>query len=150
MELHSLKNNPGAKSTRKRVGQGRASGTGKTCGRGHKGQKARKGARRKVGFEGGQMRLVRRIPKRGFKCPTAKDYFNVNVGDLDRFDAGTEVTVETLEEAGLVKGAGIKRVKVLGRGEITKKLVVKVQAFSAIARSKIEAAGGACETMTRG
>jgi len=122
------------------------SGTGKTCGKGHKGQMARKGNKKKPGFEGGQMRLVRRIPKRGFTNPCRKDYTPVNVGSLDCFDEGSEITQEVLVKSGLAKG--IKTgVKILGQGELTKKLVVKVHACSKTAKAKIEAAGGTCEVI---
>ncbi len=147
MNLHTLKNTPGARKNRKRVGRGMGSGTGKTSGRGHKGQMARKGATHKPGFEGGQMRLVRRIPKRGFTNPTRIEYVPVNVCDLERFDAGTDVTLAVLKDARLMNGPA-DGVKILGRGEITKKLTVKAHAFSASARSKIEAAGGTCEVAT--
>jgi len=144
MNLHTLANKPGARKTRKRVGRGMGSGTGKTCGKGHKGQMARKGHKHKPGFEGGQMRLVRRLPKRGFRNPAALTFLPVNVGDLDRFDDGAEVTMDELRRTGLAKGPA-DGVKILGRGELNKKLTVKARAFSASARAKIEAAGGACE-----
>jgi large subunit ribosomal protein L15 len=123
------------------------SGTGKTCGKGHKGQMARKGHKRKPGFEGGQMRLVRRIPKRGFNNPTRKEYTPVNVGVLDCFDEGTEITQALLLKSGLAKSVKTG-VKILGQGELTKKLAVKVQAYSETAKTKIEAAGGTCEVTT--
>lgn len=145
--LHSLKNTPGAKHRRMRVGRGRSSGKGKTSGRGHKGQMSRTGHKRKPTFEGGQMRLIRRIPKRGFTNRNRVAYVPVNVGDLDLFDAGTEVTVDVLRKAGLVSGT-IQTVKVLGDGDLKKKLVVKAHAFSATAKSKIEAAGGSCEVIS--
>lgn len=144
MNLHTLSVKPGAKHRRKRVGRGMGSGLGKTCGRGHKGQMSRKGHKHKSGFEGGQMRLVRRIPKRGFKNPTRCEYVPVNVGDLAGFADGTEVTRQALQASGLAKGAG-SGVKLLGRGELTCKLTIKVEAVSASARAKIEAAGGTCE-----
>ncbi|MBM4143091.1 MAG: 50S ribosomal protein L15 [Lentisphaerae bacterium] len=144
MRLESLVNTPGARRDAMRVGRGKASGKGKTCGRGHKGQMARKGHKRKPGFEGGQMRLIRRIPKRGFKNPRAVSYAPVNVGDLARFDAGSEVTVKALKDGGLVTKAP-QGVKILGSGALDRRLVVKAQAFSAAARLKIEAAGGVCE-----
>lgn len=146
MDLHSLKQTDGARHRRKRVGRGRASGVGKTCGKGHKGQMARKGNKHKLGFEGGQMPLIRRLPKRGFKNPTRRTLLPVNLGQLDRFEDGTEVTDETLRHAGLANGR-YDGIKILGRGDINKKLTVKVQAFSAGAREKIEAAGGACEVV---
>ena len=147
ISLHTLKNSPGAKHRRMRVGRGRSSGKGKTSGRGHKGQMSRTGHKRKPTFEGGQMRLIRRIPKRGFTNRNRVAYVPVNVGDLDLFDAGTEVTVDVLRKAGLVSGT-IQTVKVLGDGDLKKKLVVKANAFSATAKSKIEAAGGSCEVIS--
>lgn len=146
MDLHSLHNTRGARHKRIRVGRGMGSGKGKTCGRGHKGQMARKGHKHKPGFEGGQMRLVRRLPKRGFHNPTHKVYMPVNVSDLSRFDEGTEVTSSVLKAGGLAKGAA-DGIKILGFGELDKKLIVKVQAFSPSARTKIEAAGGVCEVV---
>jgi len=146
MNLHSLTNTEGARHRRKRVGRGMASGLGKTSGKGHKGQMARKGNKHKLAFEGGQMPLIRRIPKRGFKNPCRTEYVGVNLCNLDCFEDGTEVTIEMLKRAGLANGQ-YDGVKVLGRGEISKKLTVKVNAFSASAREKIEAAGGACEVV---
>jgi large subunit ribosomal protein L15 len=143
MKLHELKNTVGARRSRKRVARGAASGMGKTAGRGHKGAYARSGHKHKPGFEGGQMRLVRRLPKRGFTSPTRREFLAVNVGDLERFDAGAEVTLEALRRAGLAKGAPAG-VKILGNGELGRKLTVRAQAFSASARAKIEAAGGSC------
>ena len=128
-----------------RRGRGHASGNGKTAGKGHKGQKARSGAPR-PGFEGGQMPLYRRLPKRGFKNPNAKKIVIVNVSDLERFEDGTDVTVEMLMDAGLVKKA-CDGVKVLGNGELTKKLNVSVNAFSESAKEKIEALGGKAEVI---
>ncbi len=145
MDLHSLKNTEGSTSRRKRLGRGRASGKGKTSGKGHKGQMARKGHKHKIGFEGGQMTLVRRLPKRGFKNPTRKEYIGINVRTLeDRFEDGADVTTVTLRAAGLAKGRG-DGVKILGTGELTKKLTVKAEAFTVSAKAKIEAAGGTCE-----
>jgi len=144
MNLHSLENGTGARHVRKRVGRGHASGKGKTSGKGHKGQMARKGHKHKPGFEGGQMRLVRRLPKRGFTNPTRTVYLPVNVSALDCFDDGAEVTSVALRKKGLINGCA-DGIKILGNGELAKKLTVKVHAFSATARSKIEAAGGACE-----
>ena len=126
-----------------RRGRGHASGNGKTAGKGHKGQKARSG-RPRIGFEGGQMPLYRRIPKRGFTNRNSKDIVAINVGMLDRFEDGADVTIETLMDIGLVKNPR-DGVKILGNGEITKKLNVKVTAFSETAKAKIEAAGGTCE-----
>ncbi len=147
MNLHTLSKTDGATKRRKRVGRGIASGHGKTSGKGHKGQMARKGHKHKIGFEGGQMRLIRRLPKRGFKNPARQEYLPVNVGALDLFDDGTEVTVDLIRRRGLAKGR-CDGIKLLGRGELTKKLTVKVQAFSDSARAKIEAAGGTCEVAT--
>ena len=146
MELSSLTNTPGSRRPRKRVGRGMASGHGKTCCRGHKGQMARKGHKIKIAFEGGQMPYLRRLPKRGFKNPTRVAYSGVNLSALSVFAEGTEVTPERMREAGLAsrEPAGIK---ILGGGACDRKLTVKAQAFSAAARSKIEAAGGTCETI---
>ena len=147
MNLHSLKNTTGAKSTRKRLGRGVGSGLGKTSGRGHKGQFARSGHKHKLGFEGGQMRLIRRIPKRGFTNISRKEFLPVNVATLNIFEVGTEVTPELMKAKGLANGLA-DGIKILGNGAITKKLVVKAHAFSAEAKAKIEAAGGACEIVT--
>ena len=146
MDLSNLKPNEGAVSERSRVGRGHASGNGKTAGRGHKGQKARSGGSTRLGFEGGQMPLYRRIPKRGFKNYNYKEIIGINVSKLDVFENGTEVTVETLIEAGIVKNPR-DCVKILGDGELTKKLTVKVNAFSKSAEEKITAAGGTCEVI---
>ncbi len=146
MSLHEMEKSSGRSSRRRRVGRGPGSGSGKTCGRGHKGQMARKGSRRREGFEGGQMPLIRRLPKRGFQNPARKNYIAVNVGSLSVFEAGTEVTAALIREAGLAKGPG-DGIKILGSGEIDRKLTVKAHAFSATAREKIEAAGGSCETV---
>ena len=145
MDLHSLTNEPGTRTSRKRRGRGRASGLGKTAGRGHKGQYARKGHKVKSHFEGGQMPLLRRLPKRGFKNPTRRIWETVNVAALNRFDEGAVVDAAALAGAGLVSGAAA-RVKLLGQGEMARRLTVKVGACSAAARAKIEAAGGACES----
>lgn len=149
MNLHTLKGCKGARHVRKRLGRGMGSGHGKTCGHGHKGQMARKGHKHKAGFEGGQMRLVRRIPKRGFTNFTRITYRPVNVSALSRFDDGTEITYEVLHATGLVNGPG-DGVKILGNGDLDKKLTVKVQSFSGSARSKIEAAGGTCDIVRMG
>ena len=146
MDLSNLKPNEGTVSERSRVGRGHASGNGKTAGRGHKGQKARSGGSTRLGFEGGQMPLYRRIPKRGFKNYNYKEIIGINVSKLDVFENGTEVTVETLIEAGIVKNPR-DGVKILGDGELTKKLTVKVNAFSKSAEEKITAAGGTCEVI---
>lgn len=141
--LHALKVTPGAKRPKMRVGCGRGSGKGKTCGRGHKGQYARSGHKHKPAFEGGQMRLIRRIPKRGFNQGHKVIYTVVPVAALARFENGVEVTPELLRQAGLVRSlAG--PVKILGAGELTRKLTVKAQAFSRSAQRKITEAGGAC------
>ncbi|NLF85956.1 MAG: 50S ribosomal protein L15 [Lentisphaerae bacterium] len=145
MDLHSLTNEPGTRTSRKRRGRGRASGLGKTAGRGHKGQYARKGHKVKSHFEGGQMPLLRRLPKRGFMNPARRLWETINVAALNRFDEGAVVDAAALAGAGLVSGAAA-RVKLLGQGEMARKLTVKVGACSAAARAKVEAAGGACET----
>ncbi len=144
MDLQSLKNVPGARSSRKRLGRGTGSGLGKTSGKGHKGQHARKGHKHKLGFEGGQMPFIRRLPKRGFKNPAAIVYSPVNVAALNVFEDGADVNIEALLVLGLAS-TKTDGVKILGNGELTKKLNVKVQAFSASAKAKIEAAGGTCE-----
>lgn len=146
MDLSSLKPAEGATSSNNfRRGRGHGSGNGKTAGKGHKGQKARSGAPR-PGFEGGQMPLYRRIPKRGFTCRNHKEIVAINVSALERFDNGSEVTVATLIEAGIVKNPR-DGVKILGNGELTKKLTVKVNACSKAAAEKIEALGGKVEVM---
>lgn len=145
MKLHDLRNAPGARRRRKRVGRGEASGWGRTAGRGNKGQHSRAGSGYRPTFEGGQMPLIRRLPKRGFNHPSKTVYHVVNVAALNAFDDGAEITVETLAAAGLAKGRA-DGLKVLGAGELKKKLTVRAHAFSASARAKIEAAGGRCET----
>ena len=146
MELSNLKPAEGSKhSDSFRRGRGHGSGNGKTAGKGHKGQKARSGAPR-PGFEGGQMPLYRRLPKRGFKNRNTKEIVGINVDALERFENDTVVTVETLLETGIVKNPR-DGVKILGNGELTKKLTVKVNAFSEGAKSKIEALGGTCEVI---
>lgn len=145
MDLSSLSPAPGSKKRRKRVGRGPSSGKGKTSGRGHKGQKSRSGYSRRAGFEGGQMPLSRRLPKRGFNHTSRHPLAEVNLDVIEKtFDDGAEVTTD-----GLVEKKVIKRlkggVKVLGRGELTKKLSLKVNAVSAAARSKIESVGGSVE-----
>lgn len=147
MNLHSLKSTPGASKRPIRVGRGHGSGKGKTSGRGHKGQMARSGHKHKLAFEGGQMPLIRRIPKRGFHNQTRKFYLPVNVGALTAFDDGSEVNVEALRKTGLAKGP-CDGIKILGTGELDRKLTVKANSFSATARTKIEAAGGTCEVIT--
>lgn len=146
MNLHSLQPAEGSTHRRMRVGRGRASGKGKTSGRGHKGAYARSGHKHKPLFEGGQMPMARRIPKRGFGNINRKEFAPVNVAALDAFDAGTEVTPELLRRAGMVKGRW-DGIKILGTGALTKKLAVKADAFSASAREKIEAAGGSCQAV---
>ena len=147
-ELHNLKPAEGATRKRKRVGRGPGSGNGKTAGRGHKGQRSRSGYSRRYGFEGGQMPLVRRIPKRGFTNIFRVGYQVVNLRDLDRvFADGDTVTPEILADKGLIRGDK-KPVKVLAAGELGKKLTVQVHAFSKNAQASIEDAGGSCETVT--
>lgn len=147
MDLSNLKPAEGSKhSDNFRRGRGHGSGNGKTAGKGHKGQKARSGGGTRPGFEGGQMPLYRRIPKRGFTNINSKDIVGINVSALERFDDGAEVTVETLVESGVVSNPR-DGVKILGNGELTKKLTVKVNDFSASAKEKIEAAGGSCEVI---
>ena len=146
MELSNLRPAEGSvQSDNFRRGRGHASGNGKTAGKGHKGQKARSGATR-PGFEGGQMPLFRRLPKRGFKNINAKNYVAINVDRLEAFDNGAEVTVSALKEMGIIKKEN-DGVKILGGGELTKKLTVKVNAFSASAKEKIEALGGTAEVI---
>jgi large subunit ribosomal protein L15 len=145
MRLHNLKPNPGAKHRRKRLGQGESSGHGKTSGRGGKGQTARSGSSIRIGFEGGQMPLIRRIPKRGFNNTRhATVYIPVNLSDLNRFEEGARVDELAMRSVGLANGKGAG-VKILGTGEISRKLTVVASAFSASARQKIEARGGTCE-----
>ena len=146
MDLSNLRPAEGSKhSDNFRRGRGHGSGNGKTAGKGHKGQKARSGAPR-PGFEGGQMPLYRRIPKRGFTCRNSKEIVSVNVSSLERFENDTVVTVDTLIEAGIVKNPR-DGVKILGNGELTKKLTVQANAFSASAKEKIEALGGNAEVI---
>ena len=146
MDLSTLKPAEGSKhSDSFRRGRGHGSGNGKTAGKGHKGQKARSGAPR-IGFEGGQMPLYRRLPKRGFTNRNSKEIVGINVSALEAFEEGTVVSVETLIEAGIVKNPR-DGVKILGNGELTKKLTVKANAFSAGTKSKIEAVGGSYEVI---
>ena len=148
MRLHTLQPRPGAKHRRKRLGQGESSGHGKTSGRGGKGQTARSGSSIRIGFEGGQMPLIRRIPKRGFNnARHATRYLPVNLDSLNQFDEGSRVDEQALRGAGLANGRA-DGVKILGNGELTKKLNVSAHAFSASAKSKIEAKGGTCEVIT--
>ena len=147
MELSNLHPAAGSKhSDSFRVGRGHGSGNGKTAGRGQKGQKSRSGGKIRVGFEGGQMPLYRRLPKRGFKCINSKKIIALSLSDLDRFEADSVVNIETLMEAGLVKNS-FDGVKILANGELNKKLTVQVNAFSKGAAEKIEAAGGKAEVI---
>ena len=149
MRLHDLKPNPGAKHRRKRLGQGESSGHGKTSGRGGKGQTARSGSSIRIGFEGGQMPLIRRIPKRGFNnARHATVYIPVNLSDLNRFEEGARVDELALKAVGLANGKS-HGVKILGTGDISKKLTVIASAFSESARKKIEAKGGTCEVAAK-
>jgi large subunit ribosomal protein L15 len=146
MELSNLRPAEGSKhSDNFRRGRGHGSGNGKTAGKGHKGQKARSGAPR-PGFEGGQMPLYRRIPKRGFTCRNSKEIVAINLDVLERFEDGATVSVDTLIENGIVKNPR-DGVKILGKGELTKKLNVQVNAFSASAKEKIEELGGTAEVI---
>lgn len=147
MKLHELSPAAGSTKERKRIGRGAGSGQGKTAGKGHKGQKARAGRGMRAGFEGGQMPLQRRLPKRGFNNIFRKEIVAVNVADLEaRFENGAVVDVESLKQVGLVKNS-FDGVKILGNGELTKKLTVKADAFSESAKQKIEAAGGNAEVI---
>ena len=146
MNLHELKPADGARKKEVRVGRGIGSSVGKTCGRGHKGQKARSGGGVRPGFEGGQMPIYRRLPKRGFKNVWAKKYAEVNVETLNRFDDGSEVDAVALVEYGILKNV-LDGIKILGNGEVTKKLTVRAQAFTKSAKEKIEAAGGTAEVI---
>lgn len=149
MRLHDLKPRPGAKHRRKRLGQGESSGHGKTSGRGGKGQSARSGSSIRPGFEGGQMPLIRRIPKRGFNnISFSVDYSGVNLQSLNQFEDGARVDENTLRAAGLANGKSAG-VKILGRGELTKKLTVVASAFSATAKAQIEGKGGTCEVAVK-
>lgn len=146
MDLSNLKAAEGSvHSGNFRRGRGHGSGNGKTAGKGHKGQKARSGAPR-IGFEGGQMPLYRRLPKRGFTNRNTKDIVSINITELNRFEDGTVVTIETLVENGVIKNPK-DGVKILGNGELTKKLTVKANAFSASAAEKIQALGGTTEVI---
>lgn len=146
MKIHELSPVPGSTQVAKRKGRGHGTGNGKTAGRGHKGQNARSGGGVRVGFEGGQMPLARRIPKRGFKNIFAKPLESVNVAALNKFDDGAVVDAAAMLQAGLLSKCQFG-VKVLGQGEITKKLTVKASAFSESAKQKIEAAGGKAEVI---
>ncbi|MBD8500597.1 MULTISPECIES: 50S ribosomal protein L15 [Paenibacillus] len=146
MNLHELSPAPGSRKEGFRRGRGIASGNGKTAGRGHKGQNARSGGGVRPGFEGGQNPLYRRLPKRGFTNPTRKEYAVLNVADLNRFEAGTEVTPELLMEQGIIKNP-LSGIKILGTGDLSVKLTVKANKFSQSAVEKIEAAGGKSEVI---
>ena len=144
MKLHELSPAPGSRRPKKRIGRGRGSGTGKTSGRGHKGQKSRSGYSQRVGFEGGQMPLIRRVPKRGFTNVFRREVAVVNLRDLTDFEG--EVTPEILVARGLVR-PGLP-IKILGDGDLATALLVKAHRFSRTARQKIEAAGGSCEELS--
>jgi large subunit ribosomal protein L15 len=147
MDLSNLRPAKGAKHSKKRVGRGQGSGNGKTAGRGHKGAQSRSGYKSKRGFEGGQMPLHRRIPKRGFNNIFREEYAVVNLDTLaEQFEAGTEITVDLLREHGLVR-KGARRIKVLARGDISKALTVRAHKFSGKAAEKIAAAGGRAEVL---
>lgn len=149
MRLHTLKPRPGAKKSRKRIGRGNGSGHGKTAGRGMKGQGSRSGSSTRPGFEGGQLPLIRRLPKRGFNnARFATSYLPVNLGDLEQFEEGATVDEATLRGAGLANGKS-DGIKILARGELTKKLTVQASAFSASAKSRIEELGGSCEVVDK-
>ena len=144
MDLSNLKPAAGAMKKRKRLGRGPGSGLGKTAGRGHKGSGARSGGSIPPGYEGGQMPLSRRLPKRGFHNPFREEYSIINLGSLERFEAGAVVDLEVFRSTGLVRGRK-KKVKILANGELTKALTIKAHAFSAQAREKITALGGTAE-----
>ena len=147
MKLHELKPNEGSVQTRKRVGRGPGSGLGKTSGKGHKGQNARSGGGVRTGFEGGQLPLFRRLPKRGFNNYEFRtEYAVVNVGDLNDFKDGSVIELKNLKESGLVKKEK-DGIKILGSGDLTKKLTVKANKFSSTAKEKIENAGGKIEVI---
>ena len=145
MKLHELKAVEGSSTAAKRKGRGHGSGNGKTAGYGHKGQKARSGAK-KAGFEGGQMPLQRRLPKRGFNNNFATQYVTVKVSDLEKFEAGSVIDAQALLDAGIIKKV-LDGVKVLGNGEVTKAVTVKAAAYTASAKEKIEKAGGKAEVI---
>ena len=146
MKLHELKAAEGTRKKRNRVGRGMASGNGKTSGRGHKGQKARSGGGTRPGFEGGQMPLFQRLPKRGFTNVNRKEYAIVNLETLNKFEDGTEITPELLQKEGVVKSLA-SGIKILGKGSIENKYTVKAHKFSASAKEAIEAAGGKTEVI---
>ncbi len=144
MNLSHLRPAPGSMKKRKRVGRGPGSGLGKTAGRGHKGSGARSGGNIPPGYEGGQMPLSRRLPKRGFHNPFRQEYTIINIGSLERFEAGSVVDLDVFRQSGLARGRQCK-VKILAKGELTKALTVRAHAFSAQAREKITALGGTAE-----
>ena len=146
MKLNNLKPAAGSTHSRRRIGRGPGSGLGGTSTRGHKGAKSRSGYKKKIGFEGGQMPLYRRIPKRGFTNRNTKDIVAINVSALERFESGSEIDIAALLSSGVIKNER-DGVKILGNGELSKKLTVKVNAFSEGAKAKIEAAGGTCEVI---
>ena len=146
MKLHELKPQPGARKKPKRVGRGPGSGHGKTATRGHKGQAARSGGTKGAGFEGGQQPLIRRIPKRGFRNIFRKEYAIVNLGDLSRFDEGQQITPDLLKETGIIRKSAMA-LKVLGDGDLTKRLNILAHKFSQGALAKIAAAGGKGEVI---
>ena len=146
MKLFELTPAQGSTKDTKRKGRGHGSGNGKTAGRGHKGQNARSGGGVRIGFEGGQMPIYRRLPKRGFNNIFALKYSEINVSDLNKFEDGAVVDAESLKSAGIIKKT-LDGINVLGNGELTKKLTVKAAIFSASAKEKIEAAGGKCEVV---
>ena len=146
MKLNQLTATPGATKERKRIGRGYGAGTGKTAGKGHKGQKARAGHGQQPGFEGGQMPMQRRLPKRGFNNIFAKEIIAINVGSLNKFEDGASVDAAALMEAGILK-KDCDGIKFLSNGVLSKKLTVKANAFSAAAKEKIEAAGGKAEVI---
>ena len=146
MKLHELQPSVGSRKERNRVGRGQGSGNGKTSGRGHKGQKARSGGGVRLGFEGGQTPLFRRIPKRGFQNVNRKEYAVVNLETLNRFEDGQEITAAVLVESGIVKNE-LDGIKILANGKLERKLTVKANKFSQAAKEAIEAAGGSIEVI---
>lgn len=146
MKLHELSPSEGSKKKAFRVGRGHGSGNGKTSGKGQKGQKARSGGGVRPGFEGGQMPIYRRLPKRGFTNIFAKKYTSINVEDLNKFDNGTEITAEVLKENGVIKKIN-DGIVVLGRGDLNKKVTIKAKRYSKSAEEKISAAGGKAEVI---
>lgn len=151
MRLHDIKPNPGAKKRSKRVGRGPGSGRGKTSTRGHKGQGSRAGSSTRATFEGGQMPYIRRLPKRGFNNARFRtEYVPVNLSDLEKnFEAGATVDVVSLKNAGLANGGGEVLIKILGKGQLSKKLAVHAHAFSSSAQKAVEVAGGSCQVLKK-